>query len=132
MITYSDLILLPTFEERLDFLKTNQLPSELTFDQLRFLNQKFYNSKAWKTVRLEVISRDFGCDLAIPGRDILSKIIVHHMNPLAPKDLYWNAEQSMDPELLITVSEFTHKAIHFGTEVLEPTKDRYFGDTILW
>ena len=44
MLTYTDLILLPTFEERVEFLRTDGKPSELTFDALRFLNQTFYNS----------------------------------------------------------------------------------------
>lgn len=132
MITYFDLIVLLTFQERLELLRTDGLPSELTFDQLRHLNQRFYNSSIWKKVRQHVIARDFGFDLAIPGREIFGKVIVHHMNPLTPKDLYLGVSASLDPDLLITVSHQTHQAIHFGTEVEEPFIERRPGDTKLW
>lgn len=132
MITYYDLITLPTFEQRLDFLRTDGLPSELTFDQLRDLNQRFYNSPEWKRIRTIVIARDLGYDLAIPGRDIYGKVIVHHMNPLTPKDLYTFSKDSLDPDLLITVSQSTHQAIHFGSQPLEQFIERVPGDTKLW
>ncbi len=132
MITYSDLLLLSTFEERLEFLKTRETPSEITFANLRFLNQAFYNSRGWRETRKQVIARDLGYDLAIPGRDIYGKTIVHHMNPLRPKDLLLNTEQSLNPEFLITVSNSTHQAIHFDIPQVEPSQDRYPGDTNLW
>jgi hypothetical protein len=132
MLQYSDLILLPTFEERLEFLRTESLPSEITFDQLRQLNQKFYNSRSWKTVRSSVISRDLGFDLAIPGREIVGRVLVHHMNPLTPKDLLYHSDDALDPDFLITTSYQTHQAIHFGSKPLEPLVDRKSGDTVLW
>jgi len=132
MITYFDIIVLPTFQERFEFLRTDGLPSELTFDQLRFLNQRFYNSARWKQVRQHVIARDFGFDLAVPGREIFGKVIVHHMNPLIPKDLYLGVESSLDPDLLITVSHQTHQALHFGSKIEEPFIERSPGDTKLW
>lgn len=132
MLQYSDLILLPTFEERLEFLRTEGLPSEITFDQLRQLNQRFYNSRSWKMVRRSVISRDLGFDLGIPGREIVGRVLVHHMNPLTPKDLLYHSEDALDPELLISTSYQTHQAIHFGSERLEIVSDRSPGDTSLW
>lgn len=134
MITYYDLLALSTFEDRLDFLRTGQLPSELTFDQLRSLNQSFYNSPQWKAIREYVIARDFGWDLAIPGRDIIGKVIVHHMNPLRPKDLLLHQDLALDPDLLITVSHRTHQAIHFGSDPLPDYSfvERRPGDTTLW
>ena len=132
MLAYSDLILLPTFEERLDFLRTDGLPSEIAFDQLRYVNQKFYNSRSWKIVRQSVIARDLGFDLGIPGCEIFGKVLVHHMNPLTPKDLLLHSEDALEPEFLITVSHKTHQAIHFG--IMEPgiLLDRSSGDTNLW
>lgn len=133
MLTYSDLILIPTFEERLEYLRTDSLPSELTFDKLRYLNQKFYNSRAWKRVRTSVIARDLGFDLGIPGREISGRVLVHHMNPLLPKDLLYHSEEALDPEFLITTSFDTHQAIHFGYE--KPDEfllERKPGDTKLW
>ena len=132
MIIYSDLIMLPTFQERLELLRTDGLPSELTFDQLRYLNQRFYNSSMWKKLREHVIARDFGFDLAIPGREIFGKIIVHHMNPLTPKDLYLGVKETLDPDLLITTSHQTHQAIHFNAKIEEPFIERRPGDTKLW
>jgi len=132
MRTYTELLTLPTFEERLEFLKTTELPSDLTFAQLRSLNQAFYNSRAWKQVRRQVIGRDLGHDLAIPGRDILGRVIVHHMNPIRPNDLRYNVDKCLDPEFLITVSNNTHNAIHFNTELVELSYDREPGDTTLW
>jgi len=132
MLVYSDLIQLPTFEERLEFLRTDGLSSELTFDKLRYLNQKFYNSRSWKTSRAFVISRDLGFDLAVPGREIIGRVLVHHMNPLLPKDLLYHSEEALDPELLVTTSYQTHRAIHFGTELQEIVSDRKPGDTKLW
>jgi hypothetical protein len=87
MLTYSDLIKIPTFEGRLEYLRTIKLPSEITFAELRYLNQQFYNSRTWKLARRYVISRDLGYDLGIPGRDIIGKAIVHHMNPITPEDI---------------------------------------------
>ena len=130
MITYSDLIQIPTFEERVAFLRTDQQPSE--FDRLRPLNQKFYNSTLWKRVRQIVIARDLGFDLAIPGREILGRVIVHHINPLMPKDLYLYSERALNPVNLVTVSHGTHLAIHFGIIKPELPLERSSGDTKLW
>lgn len=134
MITYYDLIVLPTFEDRLALLRTGGLPSEITFDQLRILNQRFYNSSAWKAVREIVIARDFGWDLAVPGRDIFGKVMVHHMNPLRPKDLIYHQNEALNPDLLITVSHPTHQAIHFGSDPNSSFvfEERHPGDTKLW
>ena len=132
MLTYTDLIMIPTFEERIDFLRTDGKPSELIFDKLRFLNQHLYNSKSWKSVRASVIARDLGFDLAIPGREILGRVLVHHMNPLIPKDIYFQMEKVLDPEFLITVSHDTHLAIHFGYIKADIVTDRFSGDTKLW
>lgn len=132
MLMYSDLILIPTFEERVQFLRTEGLPSEITFGELRYLNQKFYNSRAWKRVRTSVIARDLGFDLAVPGREIFGKVLVHHMNPITHKDLLYYSEDALDSEFLITTSYDTHQAIHFGTEILDTLLDRSLGDTKLW
>lgn len=132
MLRYSDLIQIPSFEGRLEFLRTDGLPSEITFDQLRELNQSFYNSRSWKKVREYIIARDLGFDLGIPGREIVGRVLVHHMNPLTPKDLLYHSEDALDPDFLITTSYQTHQAIHFGSKPLEIVSDRKPGDTTLW
>ena len=75
--TYSELITLPTFEERFRYLKLNGRVGEETFGFDRYLNQIFYNSAEWKSIRDFVITRDMGCDLGIPDREIFGKILVH-------------------------------------------------------
>lgn len=133
MLTYSGLIELRTFEERLEYLRTIKLPSEVTFDELRYLNQQFYNSRDWKLARRHVISRDLGYDLGIPGRNIIGKAIVHHMNPITPEDIIVHQDEIVDPEFLITVSHDTHQAIHYGSPVRKFVLiERKPGDTRLW
>ena len=65
--TYSELILLPTFEERFEYLRLNGAVGKDTFGYDRYLNQAFYRSYEWKKIRDQIIIRDNGCDLGIPG-----------------------------------------------------------------
>lgn len=117
--TYSELIMLPTFEERYRYLKLNGRVGEDTFGFERYLNQEFYQrDKEWKRIRDFVIVRDNGCDLGIEGRDILGKIIVHHMNPITQNDILNRSEYLLDPEYLICTVKRTHDAIHYGDENL--------------
>lgn len=133
--TYDELITLPTFEERYRYLKLNGVIGESTFGFDRWLNQKFYNSYEWKQIRNYVITRDNGCDLAIPDREILDKrILVHHMNPILMKDIVDRSEIVLDPNYLITVSHNTHNAIHYGDEsmIFFEFIERKPNDTKLW
>ena len=134
--TYRELILLPTFEERFEYLKLNAAVSAETFGFDRYLNQKFYKSEEWKAVRRSVIVRDFGCDLGIEDNPIDGKILVHHMNPISIEDLTDATDFLMDPNYLITVSQITHNAIHYGTEAptakYEGYAERTPGDTLIW
>ena len=45
--TYSELIALPTFEERYEYLRLNGRVGEDTFGFDRYLNQNFYRSAEW-------------------------------------------------------------------------------------
>ena len=112
--TYSELITLPTFEERFKYLKLNGKVGEETFGFDRYLNQIFYKSYTWLKVRDLVIIRDCGCDLGISGREIYGKILVHHMNPIEDKDLINKNDIILDPEYLICTTKNTHDAIHYG------------------
>ena len=112
--TYSELITLPTFEERFKYLKLNGKVGEETFGFDRYLNQIFYKSYSWLKVRDSVIIRDCGCDLGISGREIYGKILVHHMNPVEDKDLINKNDIILDPEYLICTTKNTHDAIHYG------------------
>ena len=105
----------------------------MTFESLRELNQAFYNSPLWRRIRRLVIARDLGFDLAVPGKDIFGKAMVHHMNPLRPKDLLTLSEKATNPEFLVTVSDHTHNAIHYGVAPPPPLiVIRKPGDTTLW
>ena len=116
--TYSELIKLPTFIERFRYLKLSGKVGEQTFGHERHLNQVLYRSSEWKQFRRDIILRDFGCDLACEGFDIVEKILIHHINPITVEDVLNRAKSIFDPENVITTSFDTHNAIHFGDESL--------------
>jgi len=132
--TYSELMTLRTFEERFDYLALRGSIGIVTFGFDRFLNQDFYNSNLWRSIRNKIIVRDNACDLAIPEREILDAIRIHHMNPMLIKDVEDGNPAILDPEFLICTSLNTHNAIHFGTSKnLTPLYvERRKGDTKLW
>lgn len=133
--TYSELISIPTFEERFQYLKLNGKVGESTFGFDRYLNQTFYKSDEWKRVRNEVIVRDMGCDLAIEDREIFGLILVHHMNPIVVEDIMHGTDFLLNPEFLICTSKNTHNAIHYGDESLLMDSvpiERRPGDTCPW
>ena len=116
--TYSELILLPTFEERFKYLQLNGRVGDDTFGFDRYINQNFYKSADWKRIRDQIIIRDNGCDLALEGYEIYGRILIHHMNPITVKDVELSTEYLMNPEYLICVTHNTHNAIHYGNEKL--------------
>lgn len=132
--TYSELITLPTFEERFRYLQLKGAIGEETFGFDRYLNQNFYRSKEWRHIRDEVIVRDCGCDLGVDDREILDNIIVHHMNPVAIEDIIRLTDYLTNPEYLICTSLMTHNAIHYGDESLLITApiERRPNDTCPW
>ena len=131
---YSELILLPTFQARYQYLRLNGEVGKETFGFDRYMNQFFYRSPEWRRVRDFVISRDEGCDLGIPGREIFGRVIIHHMNPIRPEDIRNRSELLLDPEYLITTIHDTHLAIHYGDEhlLLQEPVERRPNDTCLW
>ncbi len=133
--TYSELITLPTFEERYRYLRLGGRIGEETFGFDRYLNQEFYrNDPEWKAVRRKVILRDFGCDLAMRDREIYGPIIVHHMNPITIDDILSRSKFLLDPEYLISTVKNTHDAIHYGDESILITApiERRKNDTCPW
>lgn len=132
--TYKELSRLQTFEERFNYLKLSGSIGTETFGFDRYINQMFYRSKEWKSIRNHVIVRDNGCDLGIEGREIQKGIIVHHINPIKIDDIVSATEFLMNPDYLICTSLKTHNAIHYGDSNLLD-KDpiiRRPGDTKLW
>lgn len=132
--TYRQLRHLETLEERYHYLLLRGVLGESTFGFDRWINQRFYKSYEWKTVRDQVIIRDNGCDLGVPGFEIHSGLLVHHMNPLTMQELEHGADSIIDSNVLITTSFRTHNAIHYGDESQLPRGPvvRKSGDTILW
>lgn len=132
---YSELIKLPTFEERFEYLKLDGRVGKMTYGSDRIFNQAFYHSKEWRDFRNKVILRDNGCDLGIEDREIFDKLIVHHINPMTIRDLEEGGEELFDMENFICCSHNTHEAIHYGdSSLLVKTEfvERRPGDTILW
>ena len=116
--TYSELIKIPTFEERFEYLRLNGIVGKDTFGFDRYINQKFYRSAEWKRIRDQVIVRDNGCDLGIEDRMICGRILIHHMNPITDKDILNVTDLLLNPDYLICVSHITHNAIHYSDENL--------------
>jgi hypothetical protein len=131
MRSYSELVQLETFEERFAYLALTGRVGDVTFGFERTLNQDFYHSSQWKHVRRQVLLRDDNCDLGIPGLDVRSGLHIHHMNPVTTKDLYEFNPDILDPEFLISTSQATHNAIHYGDEkrLPQPFTERKPGDT---
>lgn len=132
--TFSELVHIPTFEERFDYLQLRGQVGSSTFGFDRWMNQLFYRSRDWKLVRQHVIARDLGCDLAMEGYEIHDRIYIHHMNPMEADDLVHGNQDVLDPEFLISTTHRTHNAIHYGDRSLLPRKlvERRPGDTALW
>ena len=132
--TYSELSQLATFEERYRYLRLGGHVGKETFGFDRWINQMFYKDPEWLKVRDIVIMRDNGCDLGIEGREIYSRIIVHHMNPITKADILDRSKFLLDPEYLICTVKNTHDAIHYGDESLLITlpMERSPNDTCPW
>lgn len=132
--TYSDLIALPTYEERLRFLQIAAKVGDPTFGSKRHINQQFYMSDRWKKIRDKVIVRDNGCDLGVEGYDIHDRILIHHITPITEHDLLYETSLLTDLDNLISSSLYTHNKIHYGTDTVDPfeIKVRQRNDTCPW
>ena len=132
--TYSEMITLPTFEQRFEYLKLDGFVGRETFGYDRYLNQILYTSYEWKKIRQEIIIRDNGCDLGCEGYEIHGRILIHHINPITLEDIQKRNLMIFDPENLITTVHNTHNAIHYGDRdllTIAPT-ERSKNDTCPW
>ena len=137
--SYLELIQLPTWQERLDYLYLgdNKI-GDATFGGHRWLNQNLYRSQEWKHIRRQIILRDNGCDMGLDDYPIInqSKIIIHHINPITIDDLLNRSPDVLDPDNLISVSFGTHQMIHYGTpsrkELYKLDGNRLPNDTKSW
>lgn len=132
--TYSEMIALPTYEERFDYLKLDGKVGKETFGYDRYLNQVLYNTEQWKKFRREIIIRDNACDLACEGYEINHRILVHHINPITVEDIVNRNPMIFDPENVVTTTHQTHNAIHYSDKSLLITKpiERTRNDTCPW
>lgn len=132
--SYSELVKLPTFSERYNYLRLVGQVGSTTFGFDRYLNQSFYTSRDWRQVRHAVIARDAGCDLGLEGYEIFDRVYVHHMNPLTKKQVLAADENMFDLEYLISCTLNTHNAIHYGdpNSLVRLPPERRPGDTTLW
>ena len=132
--TYSELITLPTFKERYEYLRLNGRVGEETFGYDRYMNQTFYKSREWLNIRDEVIIRDNGCDLGVEGYEIHGRILIHHMNPITIDDILQRSDFLLNPEYLISTIKRTHDAIHYGDEnlLIDVPIERTKNDTCPW
>lgn len=131
---YSDLRLLETFEERFKYVALSGQVGAETFGFDRYMNQAFYTSREWRTLRNAIIVRDEGRDLGVKGHEIYGNMYIHHLNPMTPDDIKHGSPSILNPENLITTCHTTHNAIHYGDErqLLRPLIERSPGDTKLW
>lgn len=116
--SYSELITLPTFIERFNYLQCKELIGYETFGHDRYLNQSLYRSSEWRRFRRDIIIRDNGCDLGCDGYELYSRIVIHHINPLTVEDILNRSSKVFDPENAICTCLNTHQAIHFGDETI--------------
>lgn len=139
--SYSELIKLPTFEERFEYLKLSGGVGWATFGGARMLNQAFYRSQEWRSFHHQILLRDstqdYVCDLGCPDHDIPNgvSVIVHHLNPITKEDILYRRPQILDPENVICCSLATHNAIHYGDiSTLDDSKItvRSKNDTVPW
>lgn len=137
--TYSELIQLPTYRERFEYLKLDGIIGEDTFGKYgrRFYNQRFYKSPEWRRIKRQIILRDNACDMGIPEYELTNnRIYIHHMNPITDEDIINRTPYLINPEFLICVSFETHNAIHFGdfnvTRMAKDPAQRYPNDQCPW
>lgn len=126
--SYSELILLPSFQERLEYLKLG----DNNVESPRHVSGEFFKSRAWMTTRKTIIDRDLGFDLGVFGVYIDGNMYVHHINPIDEYDIRNNTKRLLDPDNLITVSMNTHNAIHYKKTEKDTWIERRPGDTKLW
>ena len=134
--TYSELITIPTFSDRFDYLKLEGSVGDMTFGGHRYLNQRFYSSPEWRKIRREVIIRDNGSDLACDDLIIFGKILIHHIEPITIDDIINRSSKVTDLDNLVCVSFETHNALHYGGDAHQLSPDTFVerrpGDTCLW
>lgn len=124
----------PTLSERYNYLRLFGQVGETVFGFNRYINQSFYTSRKWRSIRDQVIIRDKACNLAHEDYPLYGRVHIHHINPISLEMFEDNDPLLYDLDNLVCVDEQTHRAIHYGDESLLPQDyvPRTPGDTKLW
>jgi len=132
--SYCEMLQFPTLAERFEYLKLNGHIGDNTFGFNRYINQAFYKSRKWRSVRSEVIIRDGACNLAQSDYPIFGRVHIHHINPVSIEMFEDDDPLLFDLDNLVCVDELMHRAIHYGDVSLLPNDyiPRSPGDTTLW
>lgn len=134
--SYSEMLTLKTYEERLEYLMTNSFVGKETFGRDRYANQIFYKSQEWKKTRNNIIIRDNGCDLGLWDRPIEKPnvIYIHHINEITLEDIINRSPVLFDPDNLVCVTFNTHNMIHYGLkkDIMTLNIERLPNDTAPW
>lgn len=129
MKSYSELITIESFTDRLKYLRTySNNPS----NEDRQVMNRFYKSREWRMFCKEIHRRDMACDMATPYQVIDGPIFVHHINPITVEDVLNHSEKLLDPENVVCVSINTHNTIHYDKQPAYEYVERAPGDTKLW
>lgn len=137
MKNYSEMLELPTLQERLDYLKFENRVGDETFGCDRYLNQILYRSPEWKRIRRQVILRDNGCELGVEDFPIKGRLMVHHIIPITKEDIINRNPKVFDLNNLVTCSHELHNAIHYNSDEMQSINTSSYtprqpGDTKLW
>ena len=111
--SWDELGKIPTFEGRIEYLRTYSTVGEPTFGYDRWINQRFYRSEEYKRLRRKIVAKQNGWDLGVEGYPLPEIFILHHMNPITVEDIINGSEFAWDPKYLVCVSPVTHRAIHY-------------------
>lgn len=111
--SWDELRKIPTFEGRIEYLRTYSTVGEPTFGYDRWINQRFYRSEEYKRFRRKIVAKQNGWDLGVEGYPLPEIFILHHMNPITVEDIINGSEFAWDPKYLVCVSPATHRAIHY-------------------
>lgn len=128
-LSYKEMIQYDSYVDRLNYLRLHGIHHEAPRD----ISNKFYKSPAWIQCRDFIIKRDLQQDLGVHKLFITGRVTVHHMNPLTREDIENLTDNCFDPDGLITVSDDTHKRIHYDKKEYQKwVVERKPGDTKLW
>lgn len=115
MKTYTELLEIPDYVGRVKYLETHSNIGDKTFGWSRYLNQALYTSYEWRQFRRDIIIRDEGCDLALPGYELFDgDIVIHHINPITLEQVEARDPVIFSRDNVICVSDRTHRLIHYG------------------